>query len=157
MEIKEEILDDNCFYKDGLNFSCRKGCNKCCSSESGFVFLSSRDIDEIAKAVNLTREEVIAVYTREYVSSTNERMLVLKEYSNADCVFLTKEGCSIYDHRPLQCITYPFWDRILRSKEDWDNEAKECPGINSKDGHISKKDIDFIRSLFELPHCTLLK
>ena len=44
-----------------------------------------------------------------------------------------------------------------RSKEDWDNEAKECPGINCKDGHISKKDIDFIRSLFELPHCTLLK
>ena len=119
--------------------------------------MSSRDIDEIAKAVNLTREETIAVYTREYVSSTNERMLVLKEYSNADCVFLTKEGCSIYDHRPLQCITYPFWDRILRSKEDWDNEAKECPGINCKDGHISKKDIDFIRSLFELPHCTLLK
>jgi len=40
------------------------------------------------------------------------------------CVFLDPFGqCSIYDVRPVQCRTYPFWPSLLESKEDWDNEA----------------------------------
>ena len=140
-----------CFYENGLNFSCKEGCKDCCANEPGLVFLSNRDIDEISKAVSLTKEETIQVYTRPFEGTNGEKLLVLKEYSNNNCIFLGEKGCTIYPHRPLQCITYPFWERILRSKEDWDNEAKMCRGINSSDGYISKKDIDFLKSLFEFP------
>ena len=40
------------------------------------------------------------------------------------CVFLDPFGqCSIYEVRPVQCHTYPFWPSLLESKEDWDSEA----------------------------------
>lgn len=139
----------SCFYKDGLNFSCDRGCRDCCANEPGLVFLSKVDIENIAKAVNLTFDETVEVYTRRFKSDGGEDLLVLKEYSNNDCIFLKENGCSIYQNRPIQCITYPFWKRIIESKESWDNEKMYCKGINSKDGFVSKEDIDFLVSLYE--------
>lgn len=39
------------------------------------------------------------------------------------CVFLGDDlKCSIYDARPLQCRTYPYWPRIMHSRETWEAE-----------------------------------
>lgn len=35
----------------------------------------------------------------------------------------------MYEARPTQCRTYPFWSNIVDSKESWNREARECPGI----------------------------
>eukprot|EP00613_Pedinella_sp_CCMP2098_P066871 CAMPEP_0171980084 /NCGR_PEP_ID=MMETSP0993-20121228/259757_1 /TAXON_ID=483369 /ORGANISM="non described non described, Strain CCMP2098" /LENGTH=393 /DNA_ID=CAMNT_0012632261 /DNA_START=51 /DNA_END=1232 /DNA_ORIENTATION=- len=44
--------------------------------------------------------------------------------SMAGCVFLDPLGkCSIYEVRPLQCRTYPFWPSLLEDAEAWSAEA----------------------------------
>jgi len=46
----------------------------------------------------------------------------------------------MYEARPIQCSTFPFWQNVISSKADWDREAADCPGI----GHgpiVSASDI----------------
>jgi Fe-S-cluster containining protein len=52
----------------------------------------------------------------------------LKYNNSYECIFYDRisNGCGIYDARPNQCKTFPFWDyyktRITELKQ-------ECPGI----------------------------
>ena len=41
--------------------------------------------------------------------------------------------CTVYDTRPRQCRTWPFWNSNLRSREAWDEAAEACPGCNKGD------------------------
>ena len=54
-----------------------------------------------------------------------ERQLAKDNYA---CVFfdLEKKCCSIYEARPTQCRTFPFWDYFKENKEE---VFKECPAI----------------------------
>ena len=128
----------NCFYEKGLSFECQ-GCSYCCSAEPGYVFLSSQDIDKLSTHLGLTKSKFIETYCR-YVNMGNFKMISLIEKDNYDCIFLSNKGCMVYESRPCQCATYPFWANIVESQEDWDNEAKSCPGIN-KGKLFTKKEI----------------
>ena len=49
-------------------------------------------------------------------------------------MFLNPIGqCSIYDVRPVQCSTYPFWPSLLASKEDWEDEKVVPDDVALKD------------------------
>lgn len=41
------------------------------------------------------------------------------------CIFLAEDGkrCTIYEVRPVQCRTYPYWTHLISSKERWVGEA----------------------------------
>ena len=127
------------FYDDGLCFECQR-CLYCCSQEPGYVFLSEKDIENGSQVLGLSKEEFIAIYCR-YVDFGNYSMVSLKEKDNYDCIFLTKNGCSIYEGRPSQCRTYPFWESIVESRVNWESEGKSCPGIG-KGRKISRKEIE---------------
>ncbi len=135
-------MAENCFYEQGLRFSCCAGCVSCCSGESGLVFLSDDDLENIAKAVSLNVCQTKEVYSKVFRSDNGVEHVVLREYSDGRCVFLGKEGCDIYEYRPSQCRAYPFWERIMKSEESWDEEGKACPGINAGDAIVSKEEID---------------
>lgn len=124
------------FYKKGLNFNCQK-CLYCCSAEPGYVFLSLEDISRLSSFFKLDKDEFLNIYTRK-IDYGRYYLFSLKERSNYDCIFLTKEGCSVYEAKPTQCSTYPFWKNIVESKENWDSEALSCPGINK--GRLVKKE-----------------
>jgi Fe-S-cluster containining protein len=64
--------------------------------------------------------------------------LSLRERANYDCVFW-KDGCSVYEARPLQCRTYPFWPSLLESRRAWD--AMGCPGMGKGELH-SREEIE---------------
>jgi len=49
---------------------------------------------------------------------------------NNRCGVNGSKGCAIYDVRPTQCQTWPFWPSNLRSPDDWNTAAQKCPGIN---------------------------
>lgn len=115
------------FYSKGLSFECQR-CLYCCSAEPGYVFLSEYDIDRAASYLGLPRDQFIGIYCR-YVDYGQYYMVSLKEKDNYDCEFLTKNGCSIYEGRPEQCRTYPFWDSIMENQKNWESEGKSCPGI----------------------------
>jgi len=55
----------------------------------------------------------------------------LKEYaSNGDCVFFDNKSrkCQVYQQRPRQCRTWPFWKSNLRTPQSWDETCQACPG-----------------------------
>ena len=56
-------------------------------------------------------------------NTTTESWMCLKR-TEGSCIFLDPAGqCTIYDARPVQCRTYPFWPSLLDSLEDWNDEA----------------------------------
>lgn len=66
------------------------------------------------------------------------RYSLKEKTTNYDCIFYKNKLCTIYDARPKQCRTYPFWDEILDSKKSWDDEKLRCEGIN----HCDAKKFD---------------
>lgn len=115
------------FYAGGLRFSCSK-CSSCCRGGPGYVFLSKGDLDRLLRFLRLDFPR----FFRDYCTLVDTGMglsLSLAEKPNYDCVFWTQRGCSVYEARPVQCSTYPFWSAIVDSEQSWEDEALRCPGM----------------------------
>ncbi len=80
----------------------------------------------MAEALEIQREEFVRQYTRMAFG----RLALLEHPRTYDCVFLSGKLCKIYEARPRQCRTFPWWPEHLTSKEAWEEEAKYCEGIN---------------------------
>ena len=127
------------FYKDGLHFECQR-CSGCCRFDSGYVFLSHQDVDRLASNLSLTQDEFLEKYCVK-VDMGGYFRISLIEKPNYDCIFWRDGGCAVYEARPLQCRSYPFWEHQLESKEAWENVAKSCPGVNKGRLH-SRQEIE---------------
>lgn len=112
------------WYKDGLRFTCSQ-CGDCCTGEPGYVWFNKAEGTAIAKHLEMDVDEFYSNFARKIGIRYS-----LKEYSNGDCVFFDGEsrGCTIYNHRPAQCKTWPFWNSNLKTKADWEQTCKDCPG-----------------------------
>jgi hypothetical protein len=64
---------------------------------------------------------------------------------------LKRRGCSIYQVRPLQCRTWPFWDGNLASKDAWDIASKKCPGMDRGGREFSREKIESLRDAKDWP------
>lgn len=114
------------WYKDGLRFACTQ-CGNCCTGSPGYVWVNKEEMQAIADHLQISLDEFEKVYTRKVgIRST------LREKTNYDCVFLDpeKRNCTLYDLRPRQCRTWPFWNSLLKSPETWAEAAEGCPGMN---------------------------
>ncbi len=127
-------MEKNSFYKNGLNFSCKK-CSACCGVSPGFVYLSKKDLLSLTSFFKLSIKDFVEKYCRwaDYYGGTT--VLALKEQKDYYCI-LWENGCSAYEARPIQCSTYPFWTWMLSSKETWAECALTCPGMNSGALHL---------------------
>jgi len=132
-------MTNTCFYTSGLKFSCKR-CSSCCRYDSGFVFLSENDLEKLAGGMNMDKDRFLKTYCRWVTDINGTESLSLREKSNKDCVFWDS-GCSVYDVRPLQCSSFPFWSSILSSSGSWKIAAETCPGMNSGELH-SRESID---------------
>lgn len=112
------------WYEDGLAFSCSQ-CGNCCSGEPGFVWVTQDEIADLAECMSLSEQE----FRKQYVRRVESRFSLV-EYPNGDCIFLDPEtrGCMVYKARPIQCRTWPFWSSNLKSKRDWEDTCRVCPG-----------------------------
>ena len=106
------------FYRKGLHFSCIE-CGNCCT-------LTVEEAQDIAALFTLPYQDFIKQYCEIY---DNGETLHLRSRDNGDCIFLVEERCSVYQHRPKQCRTFPFWPENLKSEYRWNLVAAECPGI----------------------------
>jgi len=99
---------------------------RCCTGESGYIFVTKTEIQKIAAILNLSVNEfgVKYLYKKAYKYSIKEN----KVGNSYECVFYDSatNGCKIYEERPLQCRTFPFWDYY---KSRVDELKEECPGI----------------------------
>ena len=118
---------NNPFWYDGLRFECTQ-CSACCRHDPGFVFLTATDIRNLLEYIGLALHDFLRMYVRK-VDTGSGFWLSLREKPNNDCILWSDDGCSMYHARPIQCSTYPFWQGVLDSKENWTRESCECPGI----------------------------
>lgn len=116
------------WYADGLHFECTQ-CGNCCSGPPGYVWVTKQDIKAIARHLGREDESL----GREHVRRIGFKNS-LTEKPDGDCIFLKRVGkksfCSIYEVRPMQCRTWPFWSGNLRSQDAWNSAATDCPGMN---------------------------
>jgi len=126
------------FYASGLYFSCKR-CSSCCRYDSGYVFLSTEDLKKLTDSLNMKKDQFLKAYCRWVTSIQGTESLSLKERSNKDCIFWESSGCSVYNVRPLQCSSFPFWPSILSSQKSWKIAAAACPGMNTGELHTQEK------------------
>jgi len=111
------------WYADGLNFTCTR-CGNCCTGEPGFVWVSDDEIAALAALRGEPLAEVVGLYT-----TAGHRGRTLREKVNGDCVFYDKSaGCTVYEARPRQCRTWPFWETNLTTPAAWERTKTTCPG-----------------------------
>jgi Fe-S-cluster containining protein len=72
-------------------------CGNCCRSLS--PYLTKDDLRHLAEGVQLPVEDAVAAYTE-----TDEQGLSLK---HLPCCFLKDNKCTIYEHRPETCASFP--------------------------------------------------
>lgn len=124
MEVKK--VEPQPFYKQGVRFECQKDCSRCCGGTPGYVWLDAEDVVRISRFMELPVPEFIAKYTKDVDGELSLRDI---EEDNWNCIMLKEGRCSIYDVRPMQCRTFPFWYYNLSSKKRWDRMAQDCPGV----------------------------
>ncbi len=112
------------FYRDGIRFECQ-GEGKCCVSRGkyGYVYLSFNDRRRLAAHFRISTAEFTLQFTEK-----DDGLYQLK-YRDKDCPFLHANRCSVYEARPWQCRTWPFWSENMNTRI-WELEvASYCPGI----------------------------
>ena len=119
--------------EDGLRFRCTM-CGNCCTGALGTVAIDDAEIDALARRLGIAREAFIERYTKPMETG---RSLVEKLTAFGwDCVFLDRTSvpgkavCGLYEDRPLQCRTWPFWKQNLESERAWNRASAACPGMN---------------------------
>ncbi len=109
--------------------ACDTCAGNCCIGESGYIWISEKEIGVLAKYLNITQEELRLKYLNKisYKYSINEVKL---SEDNFACVFfnLEKRQCSIYEARPRQCRTFPFWEYFKKNIKE---VYEECPAIKT--------------------------
>ncbi len=111
-----------------FSFQC-KGCGNCCAGGEGYIWLTREEQTEISEALKIPLEKFLKKYTK----NINGRISLI-EFQNSKndywCIFLDKNRkCKIYEHRPKQCRTYPYWKEIMDDDEYLKLNAEICNGI----------------------------
>ena len=123
-------MQDN-MTKEGFSFAfnpsaCEVCEGNCCIGESGYIWVTPTEIQNIASYLKLSETDFRVQHLRkiQYRYSLKERQVG----ESFECEFfnMTQKKCTIYDVRPNQCRTFPFWDYF---KEHTKEVEKECPGI----------------------------
>eukprot|EP00128_Syssomonas_multiformis_P003908 Colp12_sorted_trinity150504_noHs@632 len=115
---------------EGLNFKCT-ACGKCCTtSGKAEVYVNVAQALKIAEELDLEPAEFASSYLIK--NSTDQKTRFKLRKKEGACTFLDRNTnkCTIYNSRPTQCRTYPFWPDIVKNESTWNSEAAVCEGIN---------------------------
>ena len=71
-------------------------------------------------------------------SQTIDGRYILKSDQYTDiCIYLDEEKkCTVYEVRPAQCKSFPFWAENVRSDRSWKLTVNSCPGLDSEEAFI---------------------
>ncbi|MCP3902374.1 MAG: YkgJ family cysteine cluster protein [Planctomycetes bacterium] len=124
------------WYADGLRFQCTQ-CGNCCTGPPGTVGFTAAEAKELARHLGITEKAFLRQYARKVDGnwSLNEH----ETEHGLDCVFLDRETvpgkavCGVYEARPTQCRTWPFWPENLRTQRSWltTRHGTPCPGMDT--------------------------
>ncbi|MCW4050861.1 MAG: YkgJ family cysteine cluster protein [Candidatus Bathyarchaeota archaeon] len=131
--VEEEI---EFYYPSNVDWECIH-CKACCGDVGNrvrMILLTDKDIEMI--------EETGA---EDFYENWDEDSFVgIMKKKNGKCIFLTDDGCKIYDKRALLCRMYPFW--LEKQGEVFVFGVNhDCPGK----GQGESLDEEFFRGLLE--------
>lgn len=115
----------------GFEFSfdekaCERCGGKCCTGQSGNVFANNDEITLLAAHFGLKFDEFVQIYLRKVRWKWSFKEV---EFENGfACVFFDTQRrcCGIYEFRPRQCRSFPFWEYFKTHKEEL---KRECIGV----------------------------
>ena len=118
------------WYQDGLSFRCTQ-CGNCCGGAPGYVWVSDQEIADLAQSVGLDEDS----FRRRYTQRVGKRGITLRDQGRKGryfCIFYDQQrGCTVYEQRPKQCRTWPFWHNVVADEASWEAESAACPGMNT--------------------------
>lgn len=136
----------------GLRFSCTM-CGNCCSGPEGYVLIDDDEAAALARRLNLPLAEFLDRFAR--LTSLGPSLIEKSTPHGLDCVFLDRDTipgkaiCGVYEDRPKQCRTWPFWTSILRSRATWERTKRICPGMG-RGTHYTVQQIRVLREAIEM-------
>lgn len=106
---------------DEIQFSCHKdiACfNKCCRNIE--IQLTPYDILRLKKHLTISSKEFVARFTYPFEMDGQgiPGLRLIHKSKSSECIFLTEEGCSVYQNRPTACRYYPLGNIGVRQKKD---------------------------------------
>jgi Fe-S-cluster containining protein len=131
------------WYAGGIRFECQRS-TKCCVNHGdyAYVYLSRDDETRLAGRFGLD----LAKFRNRYTEKLEGRRTL--RFSDGACIFLFDGGCSVYEARPRQCATWPFWPENLDANVWREEIAPFCPGVGK--GRLwSSEEIDSVAASLE--------
>ena len=103
-----------------IKFNCHKGIacfNECCRNID--ITLTPYDIVRLKRRLGLTSRELVARHTVPFEMDHHGMpgLKMLTKPGTNECVFLTSEGCGVYEDRPAACRYYALGSMGVRKKE----------------------------------------
>jgi len=109
-------------------------CGNCCSGPEGYVLVSDAECVALAARIGLAIEEFQTRYT--HLMAHGRSLIEKVSHAGNDCVFLDRESipgkaiCGVYEDRPGQCRTWPFWPSVVSTRAAWERAKRICPGMD---------------------------
>jgi len=99
----------------------------CCIGESGYIWITVDEIEKLSNYLNISVDKLFKDYLVKYGYRFSIKEKKLSE-NNYACIFFDTniKRCTIYDVRPNQCKTFPFWEHFKTNIQEVKNE---CPAI----------------------------
>ena len=106
--------------------ACEQCRGNCCRGTRGYIWIDMDELEMIAASMKMS----IDSFFEQYVRLVGTKLSLQERLFNNEylCCFFdpADNRCSIYELRPKQCQTFPFWDRFFYKTQEL---LDECPGV----------------------------
>lgn len=136
----------------GLRFECTM-CGNCCTGPEGYVLVTEAEAAGLAARLGLEVGVFLERYTR--MTGRGRSLTEVATSFGHDCVFLDrtrvpgKAVCGVYEDRPAQCRTWPYWKSNVSSRHAWERARRVCPGMG-RGARTTPQQIRILRERVEM-------
>ena len=119
-------MTDNINFPFTFNQSACLTCTGICCRWGGYVWITEEEMTQMAEVMNLSLES----FAGEYVKAAYGKLSLQERLRDGQyhCSMLDpfNNRCLVYEARPRQCKTFPFWDQY---RENYIKLLELCPGV----------------------------
>jgi uncharacterized protein len=123
MDIKRPHNNQEELLKAAMDrFECTQ-CGTCCQGEGG-IYLSSEEINRIARFLNLPSQKFLDKYC---IQRNGKVYIHIRE--DGFCHFSREGRGSIHAVKPNPCRQWPFFKPMMNDQVNWETARNSCPAL----------------------------